>query len=300
MGVINSDNSAEGKFRSLVEFKLNLAAQLTADLGPVGSLFFFANEIAKGVNASEACTNANGSRVGCNPKELQQEIGGIALTAALETIGNGHLGDLYNIFEMGQRVVEAKTLKAIDVADVMSLSAAAMRGGCAIATFAFPLAATPCNVGVLLIEIVRDTGIFSNPATEKFLDDVLGTIEKNPLVKKVLPVLGAVVTKITKFADAFAGFAGKAAVKVFKVVEKAHNVLAAVASGAIDLIFHRKQAAVVAPRPSGGRGRGGRGGRRGGVQRVVNTLGGAVKAGLNAVGNAVGAVGDFLGGFLGR
>jgi hypothetical protein len=175
MGVINSDNSAEGKFRSLVEFKLNLAAQLTADLGPVGSLFFFANEIAKGVNASEACTNANGSRVGCNPKELQQEIGGIALTAALETIGNGHLGDLYNIFEMGQRVVEAKTLKAIDVADVMSLSAAAMRGGCAIATFAFPLAAMPCNVGVKLIEIVRDTGIFSNPATEKFLDDASNT-----------------------------------------------------------------------------------------------------------------------------
>lgn len=283
LGVINKDNTAEGKFRSLVEFKLNIAAQVTANLGPVGSLFTFAHSIATGINASESCTTDTGSRGDCTAA-LKQELPGIALTAVLETIGNGHLLDIYSIFKMGQKVVDKGTLKALDVEDVFTLGAAALRGGCAVATFAFPVAAVPCAIGVKFVEILRDTGIFSNPTTEKFLDDVLGTIEKNPIVKRILPVLGAVVTTVTNIGDTFVRATGRVVETVFKGAAKVLNVLGGIAGGAVDLIFgNNRNAAIVSPRSRGGRyGRGGH--RRGAVQRIVQTAGRVV----HDIGNEIG------------
>jgi hypothetical protein len=197
----------EARFRSLIEGKLTLVATVTANipgLGPISDLFTLGHALSVGVNGSEACGSGE-----CSQK-LKQEMPSIALTAVLETFGNGHLLDLFQLFQIAERIaLEEKKCKStngpgcgfsvINAQDVARVAIAATRGGCAIASTAIPVLGLQCAVSLAVLQAVHEAPMVET--FDPFIKDVLNDIGRHPFAKQVLPAVSGFVVQGVKAAQ---------------------------------------------------------------------------------------------------
>jgi len=185
----------EARFRSLIEAQLNIVSQVTATvpgLGPISDLFSFGHALSIGVNGSAACATETGK---CS-SQLIREIPNIALTAVLETFGNGHLLDLYQLFQIGEKIARREAIGAQDVARV---AIAATRGGCAIASIAIPVLGVPCAASVAVLQAVHDSPFIAkfDPIVTRVIKDVT----RHPIARQVLPVVSGFVVQGVKAVE---------------------------------------------------------------------------------------------------
>jgi len=211
--ISDPDVPTASKARAFARAQMNLVVKLVPVPKSVKTIFKLGSSLVGGVDKAlkgEAISSANKDK-------LIESLPEIALTAVLQVFGNGHLMDLKKIYDMASEVDKAGDLRALDVADILTLSAATMRGACLGVSFIFPVAKIPCKIGVKFIEVVRDTGLLELiPGIEEALDSVLDAIQNNPFIKAVVaPAFKFVfrgVQKISHLADALA-------VKLLKTVE---------------------------------------------------------------------------------
>lgn len=248
LNLIDHGVTAEGKFRSLLRIKLHVLATATTGLGPVGTLFSFANNVAINVNASGACTQPNGKAGDCKLDELKEELPMIFVTAALETIGDGLLLDMFTLFQVGQK---ALSKEGIDGTDIITLAPVVVRLGCTALTFAFPVVAAPCGIASAFVtfasviwaedeKLVKtvDNGI-------KVLGEVLNVKALVPALSKVANNLGKAIKPAVETGVKFIRAVGKPARELGKRVFGAAKIVAGIGAGAISFI-----GGIFLPKPS--------------------------------------------------
>jgi len=226
---IDPESTPQGKVRSLIQFKLQVLAQVSGDLGPVGTLFSFGSNLVTNINDSNACRGKkNGGAADCNIEELLPELPRIALTSVLDTIGNGFLSDMYTVFQVAEKIGRKE---ALDATDFITLTGVGIRLGCSVLTLAIPVASVGCGVASALTTLALEA-----PIVQDIVVNIGTAVVNNPLVKAVVPALGNAIHTIGRTTEKILRPAKKVFDTGVKVLAKGFGALASGFAG----LFGRK------------------------------------------------------------
>jgi len=116
-------------------------------------------------------------------RKLARDIVPLTVNSVVAVIGNAHLTDARDIFLITERVLREDTLTELDVTDIFVIGAAATRVAQTVSLGIFPPASVAFGFVTSALELANTLGLFQDPQTEKFLDDILTIADKSPLVR---------------------------------------------------------------------------------------------------------------------